>query len=196
LDQTAFAQDPDHPRRTADVRRLLGDRSAIDPPDVLCDSDLPSRLEEWLAAGAADYYASLLGTHAKVAPVPFATQRTLVVSGSYSTWKACRLRELKSRGFVTRTVDDLVSGSIWNESARVCLCIGEPRHGEPVAWMHQRVANALLLVDDAGDLRLAVEGGTTARAIVDGLGWHRFTAIDEGMAGVGSLPSPGGALLC
>jgi uncharacterized protein YgbK (DUF1537 family) len=68
LNQTPFAHDPDHPRRSADVLALLGPGSAesrnISVPDIEGESQLERLATQCdamaLPAGAADFFAALL----------------------------------------------------------------------------------------------------------------------------------------
>lgn len=66
LDQTPFANDPEHPRRTAHVCELLGMTNRIDVPDVAGAEDIRRELAELsdttLPAGGVDFFQTLLET--------------------------------------------------------------------------------------------------------------------------------------
>jgi uncharacterized protein YgbK (DUF1537 family) len=99
LAQTAFAADPDHPRRTSFVRDLLGesgttpDRIAI--PDTVNESDIRNHAaalgERMLAAGGVDFFMAVLNSRAGLrhsAPPRFVLDPpALFCSGSLQAWR-------------------------------------------------------------------------------------------------------------
>jgi len=116
LDKTLFAADPDHPRRSSQVRELLDESTAgrlsaqvaaglseihVAVPDVASGADVA----EWarqigadtLPAGAADFFAAILADRcgrdaapadidAAAPELPAGRSRTLVVCGSAAAW--------------------------------------------------------------------------------------------------------------
>lgn len=112
LHQSRLASDPEHPRRTADVRQLLDEAGAgplpaaialglseipVSAPDVATSADLAGWAAQLapdvLPAGAADFFAAILAaqgrgpTAARPAAEPFAApRRTLLVCGSVAAW--------------------------------------------------------------------------------------------------------------
>lgn len=71
LDETVFARDPDHPRRSAVVRELLGDSGCIQTPDVRTIADLDRSIGPGtLAAGAADFFAARLAAASNGSALP------------------------------------------------------------------------------------------------------------------------------
>jgi uncharacterized protein YgbK (DUF1537 family) len=118
LAQTAFAVDPDHPRRSSAVRELLGDAGGLPlacgrdaeqhapggvvVPDVADRADLErlaSRLDgNTLAAGGAEFFELRLGRGSAV-PRPSRLRRpALFVCGSRQAWGQGRLTDCERRG--------------------------------------------------------------------------------------------------
>lgn len=109
LDRTAFARDPHHPARSADVLHLLGEagefpvavRSVTDPlPDrglILANAASASEVHAWaqlatavdLPAGGAEFFSALLSRSHPISPAPPANfppdSPTLIVSGTTSS---------------------------------------------------------------------------------------------------------------
>tara|TARA_Y100001934_G_C12373143_1_gene787634 strand:- start:366 stop:1502 length:1137 start_codon:yes stop_codon:yes gene_type:complete len=128
LDQTAFAEDPEYPARTADVLQLLGSRNrelrtiesnaasipGINVPDVQTRQHLENRAAECepgiLTAGAAEFFAALLRN--RVVPRTYSdpaensTGRTLFVCGSWSGWSGGRVEDCKQRRIPTVTMPE------------------------------------------------------------------------------------------
>jgi uncharacterized protein YgbK (DUF1537 family) len=196
LDQTVFAADPDHPRRSSSVRELLGESDRIRTPDACRMEDLPGSPGPFtLAAGAADFFASLL-------PAGIATRRriittkSLLLSGSLAAWDQGRATEMQARGFLVKTLDEAVSTTVWQDTDKLMLAIGRPARETGLALTERLVAAALPLIADQRDLRIGLEGGATAMAFLRPFGWTRFEVIPEGHVGVGTLRPPGGPVLC
>jgi len=114
LAQTAFATDPEYPRRTSRVVELLGnppgDASGIETPDAVSAGDL-ARLAATVDAGtlpvgAVDFFNALLATkvrpaQAKAREADRATQAegpSLFVCGSNTAWLAGRNEQCARRG--------------------------------------------------------------------------------------------------
>src|SRR5262249_50022835 len=66
LAQTAFARDPDHPRKSSRVSELVGPAPGIEIPDVVSIEDLSRRAatidKNILPAGGVDFFNALLTT--------------------------------------------------------------------------------------------------------------------------------------
>ncbi len=195
LEKSVFADDPDFPARSSDVRVLLGESPHIRMPDIRTFADLPSELSsQTLPAGAADFFTRLLGdrpclTTRETPP------RTLLVCGSLAAWDSDRADGMRARGFLVRTMDDLSDGDPWGGTDRLLLAIGRPEKAEPRELTARLVEIAARLAGDDHDLRIALEGGATAIAFLRRMGWNRFRVVPENHVGVGSLRPPGGPLL-
>ncbi len=195
LSRTLFADDPAFPARVSRVRDLLGECPRILTPDLDSVDDLPTAIPpDTLAAGAADYFTALLGDRPVVTRRE-SPARVLLVSGSLAAWDSGRRDDMRTRGFLVKTLDDPVSPDIWEHTDRVLLAIGRPESGDPSRLTDRLIDRAAALVGDHRDLRLAIEGGATAIACLRRLGWDRFEVIPENHPGVGSLRPPGGPLL-
>lgn len=205
LDETVFANDPEHPRRSAVVRELLGNAPGIHTPDI--GSTEAIRLEiaklapSTLPAGAADFFGELLGsTAAKMATRRITTERSLLVCGSAAAWETDRATQMKAEGFeVIVLPDESDPGRIdedWLERARgvlrvktrLMLALGNPQRVRSTSDLTDALVQTALRVSEGlAGLRIALEGGATALAFIRAKGWSRSDAIPEGMQGVGSL---------
>jgi uncharacterized protein YgbK (DUF1537 family) len=200
LDETAFACDPEFPRRSANVLELLGKPTRIFTPSfVKSQADLPSSLpKSTLASGAADFFASLLGPSrlpANQQPLEIKCERTLLLCGSLSGWNAGRADEMRGQRFVVKTLGSPLTDTTWSESSRLMLAIGHSIERGDRNLVAELVAAAQPLLADRKNLCIAVEGGATARAFIDRCGWTRLQALPQSPAGVGALLPHGGPLI-
>jgi D-threonate/D-erythronate kinase len=196
LDQTVFANDPDHPRRSSDLRSLLGESTRILSPDATSLEDLPHDLApQTLAAGAADFFSALLPARAPAQTLA-TTSRTLLLCGSLAAWDTGRAQQMRELGFEVRTLDEVVSASVWQNTSKLMLAIGRPENDGGVNMTERLIETALPLLLNTHDLRIGLEGGATAIAFIRHMHWTRFEVIAEGHIGVGTLRPPGGPLLC
>lgn len=202
LHETFFAQDPDHPRRSSKVRELLGESSRILLPDAASLADLPARLPPaTLAAGAADFFGVLLGSSPTPGVLPHgeageARRRSLLLCGSLAAWETGRATEMSQRGFMVKTLDEEVAGSVWQGTSRVMLAMGAARRERPAVLTERLIQKALPLLAEPQGLRVGLEGGATALAFIRQMGWKRFEVLAEAWLGVGLLRPPGGPVLC
>jgi hypothetical protein len=206
LDETVFAHDPDHPRRSAVVRELLGESARIATPDAITgrDLDLPWSATT-LAAGAADFFGACLEKKAVgsgfAPPRPSGPARplhqpSLLISGSLAAWVTGRPAQMRARGFLVKTITDDLPRSLWKSTSRLMLAIGRPETTDPAILTETLIEKSLPLIGDRDDLRIGLEGGATAIAFIRRMGWTRFEVIPEGHTGVGTLRPPGGPVLC
>jgi uncharacterized protein YgbK (DUF1537 family) len=122
LEKTAFAHDPEHPRRTAVVAELLGvDLARVQTPDAETTTDLDryaAAIErDTLPAGGVEFFEALLrrrasgrhrrepspGNASNISPVLF-------VCGSASAWANGRADQCRSHGVVVETMPDEIAG--------------------------------------------------------------------------------------
>ena len=200
LDETAFACDPEFPRRSANVLELLGKPTRIFTPSfVTSQADFPSSLpKSTLASGAADFFASLLGPSRIAAiqrPFEIKCERTLLLCGSLSGWNAGRADEMRGQKFVIKTLGMPITDTTWSECSRLMLAIGPFVERGDRDLVAELVATAQPLLADMTNLCIAVEGGETARAFIDLCGWTRLQALPQSPSGVGAFLSPGGPLI-
>jgi uncharacterized protein YgbK (DUF1537 family) len=116
LHETAFARDPEHPRRTSRVTELLGgDLAGVNTPDAETTADL-ERLAATVGAdalpvGGVEFFAALLRWHAAPAgtrtifreedmPPSFSgAGATLMICGSAAAWAKGRREQAETRGW-------------------------------------------------------------------------------------------------
>ena len=200
LPETAFAHDPAHPRTTAQVTALLGDDlTGVESPAAGTVADL-ARLaattdRATLTVGAVDFFTALLQVRVgprKTVSSPAPTDppgTTLVVCGSAASW-AQRRAEAVSHGIPVFARPYDLSGAARALQAPGCalLGIGEGDGASPLTLSAELAAAAVSLV--LGDNQIAallLEGGATARAVVNRLGWTRLQAFQDSAQGVGVL---------
>jgi uncharacterized protein YgbK (DUF1537 family) len=217
LDQTDFAIDPEHPRRSSHVGDLLGlDVLPADflLPDVL-SVDALERLaadvdDRTLPAGAADFFAALLDSRA--ACPNGATERPLgarpelpavIACGSQAAW-ARRAVDCAAAGVPVGTFAPVFAGDrppqadmgAWADRAaarlasagRLLLGIGPVETTAAPADLVSRLAELTALVLERTPVAsLLLEGGSTAEAVAARLGWSRLAVAAAAPAGIGIL---------
>lgn len=209
LDQTDLANDPEHPRTTSRVTELISaDRQ---PPGVIAVPDISSiedlnrqalRLdEETLPAGAADFFALLLAQQGRRDGPPTAVARKLTlkfpalwVCGSRAAWHN-RQRECRSGHVPIVALDDnplpLLAARAAAELAqqrRLMIAIGDrPAAGQPDELREQLAQLVQLVLHQTPAATLLVEGGATAEAVIQRLGWRRLAVAAVAPAGIGIL---------
>ncbi len=201
LHETIFAQDPDHPRHSSDLRLLLGESARLRTCDAIEDQDLHVSLSgATLAAGAADFFMAQLKQHLPSQPTfpplsPTPAERLLLLCGSLAAWETGRAAQMESRGFTVKTVDETISPTIWQETRKLMLAIGSPKRPDAETLTAKLIDKALPLMQPTAGLHIAMEGGATSMALIRRMGWTRLAVIPEGHVGVGTLQPPGGPLL-
>ena len=173
LAQTAFATDPEYPRRTSCVVELLGNTPGIETPDAVSATDL-SRLAATVDAGtlpvgAVDFFSALLAT--KVRPVRakaraadramLAEGSSLFVCGSNTAWLSGRNEQCARRGvqicsmprglFERELCEDILArwaasaAGVLRERSAALLAIGgeEPVPGVTPAMLTGRLSQAV-----------------------------------------------------
>ena len=217
LDQTDFAIDPEHPRRSSRVGDLLGlDVLPADflLPDVL-SVDALERLaadvdDRTLPAGAADFFAALLDSRA--ASPNGATGRPLdarpelpavIACGSQAAW-AWRAGDCAAARVPVETFAPVFAGDrppqadmgAWADRAaarlasagRLLLGIGPVETTAAPADLVSRLAELTALVLERTPVAsLLLEGGSTAEAVAARLGWSRLAVAAAAPAGIGIL---------
>lgn len=216
LDQTDFAHDPEYPRKSAAVTQLVAGtaeypihhtaadgplpESGMIVPDVLDASHLRERAAEvddvTLAAGAADFFSVLLERRCPGQPsspipagIPPLVAPAILVCGSLVAWR--RLGgECRAAGLPIVTLDEADKSSRQLESAgALVLAIGDlvPAAVSRAALLSRLAAAVERLLRESPVATLLVEGGATAAAVSERLGWSRFAVSACAPAGVGFL---------
>jgi uncharacterized protein YgbK (DUF1537 family) len=202
LNGTVFAHDPAFPRGSGSVRELIGESARIETPDAAAPGDFPRRMEtEALAAGAADFFASLLhgicdsDRAAPASPRACGPPFALFLCGSLAAWKSGRADQMRERGFRVQTMEQPLPADVWQQTSRLFLATGEgssSKHSDPIEPL---LDAALPIVAERKRLGIGLEGGATALAFIRRMGWTRFSAVPEAHNGVGTLRSPAGSTL-
>jgi uncharacterized protein YgbK (DUF1537 family) len=193
LDQTAFRHD-EHPRDTSVVADLLGQSDRIYAPDV-GDEEFLAQLAQrtlatTLAAGAADYFTALLDARGagqgevRQTDAAVAIGRpALLVCGSPAAWQT-RQKQCQQAGIPIVTASDLlVTRAVADLAGRGVLVVAlDSRSQLPrlAAWV-------AALMEATPVATVLAEGGATAAAIAEQLGWTRFRVVQSAPAGVGVL---------
>lgn len=208
LHETVFRHDPVHARITSRVAELLGpDLTGVEIPDLGNAAELARHAatmdRDMLPVGAVDFFTALLQARVperKSLPMDYARSRgglSLVVCGSPASWNQ-RRTEATRHGIpiFTRPYDLAGVSRILPSSSQALIGIGDvptPSEITP-AFLTAELADAVtaLVRGEPPIGRLLLEGGATARAIVDRLGWIRLQACQFSTSEDGGLrPSVG-----
>lgn len=217
LAQTAFATDPEHPRRTSQVAELVGHAPGVETPDATSAADLLLRAQKMeadtLPAGGVDFFNALLETKW---PAPHQARRTdqagraqgpsLFVCGSNAAWLTNRSGQFARRGIPVlpmpralfeRDLRETVlarwaafAAAALRERGAALLAIGgeELAPGLPPDALTERLAQAVeSALQEVPAARVCLEGGATASAVLRQLGHDRFQARTSPGPGVGAL---------
>lgn len=223
LDQTALANDPEHPRSSSAIRDLLGGelpRRTLSVPNATSVDELRQLSRtlppETLAAGAADFFTCLLEQEVvspTAAPPEFTREvRTpaLFVCGSKASWSkhadACAAAGVPVQPLMPAflrerlPIDEL---PYWSREAaaklkghgRLLLGIGPypSPQADPAELAATLARLTMQVLERAAVATLLVDGGTTAAAVVRRLGWNRFAVASAAPAGIGVLRPVGQA---
>jgi hypothetical protein len=189
LAQTAFAHDPDHPRKSSRVSELIGPAPGVEFPDAGSAEDLIRHAAtigaNVLPAGGVDFFSALLTAKSRPVQTPpagvyalsHAEGPTLWVCGSHDAWRAGRGEQCAGRGipvgcmpkglFEQELREDILvrwatlAAGLLRENGAVLLAIGgeEPVPGVTPAMLVDRLARAVELV---------LEQTTPARLLLEG----------------------------
>ncbi len=179
-------------------------------PDVALAVDVEYRAAEvdasTLPAGAAEFFAALLGRRggndkfSRREPAPLASAGCLFVCGSLASWEQGIEALAVSRGvpvFLPTAQADWCREAVRSlrEKGGAMMAVGRPeapameRLGchTPEELLLFLAETAALVVRAGEPSRIFVEGGATASALRERLGWSRFEALPVRLAGVGCL---------
>jgi D-threonate/D-erythronate kinase len=229
--ETAFAQDPSHPRTSCRVVEMLGPPRqlpvAVLPPGaplpaggvVVGEATTADDLARWagcvdattVAAGGSEFFGALLA-HRGITPCipamePPLGAPLLVVSGTTTPTSRAVLGRLCAAGvpvipvpetLLTPARHDSVALHHWIETIEVALASrglavtiapGKPAGDPAVAAMIREAfaAMAKRLHERRAFAHLVIEGGATAAAITQALGWYFLEVTNEWTPGVITL---------
>lgn len=204
LDQTMFAHDPTHPRRTAMIRELLGPTDAcVQTPDTLSQQDLRAYADlvdaTTIPAGGIEFFEAILASrgHRLVEHhAPRLDGNRLFVCGSPAAWSIGRSAQAAHHGIATVRLDPAaaVRCAAWLVSqGQVQLAIGDCA-GEPQAFGESLASAVAEILSSARVDLVFLEGGATATAVLNRLGWTRLRASAEIAAGTVLLEDVRGRL--
>jgi len=190
LDQTPFADDPEHPARTSQAADLLGSSSIS-----ICDARNAEEVSQWAArtrrdvlpAGGADFFEAILRDRGLTPTRAFEQQLppgpTLFVCGSASAYSRELIALARSQGV-------LINPENWKpaQSPRALLTIDRPIDRAPGAagkW-EDFLADAAqkILRRKARIASVMLEGGSTASAVCRCMGWNDLEVCGELAVGV------------
>jgi D-threonate/D-erythronate kinase len=199
LDRTDFAQDPEFPRRSALVSELLGPAQGILLPDVTTFDDVRALARGvdavTLPAGAADFFAALLDERTSrrqqtaAAPLTDKLQPPmLLVCGSRASWPR-RRQALAAAGIAAIELDQ--TGGAGELSNQRCLALGigeaTAASASPEVLLSKLTQLAAVPVQRGSYRTVLAEGGATAAALANRMGWMQFRVAAEAPAGLGVL---------
>jgi uncharacterized protein YgbK (DUF1537 family) len=207
LDQTSFALDPNHPRRSADIRELLGDgelhiqfidkdeslpADGVIVPDIATVLDIERYIHdiagETLLAGAADCFAALLALRLQRRPaagpsVPIVPP-ALLVCGSRASWPS-RRADCDAAGIPVIAPDERCGRALGSCGV---LGLGERQLPDTHPLLHSYLPRLIeFFLTNSLVKTLLIEGGATAASVAAHFGWTRFAVETRSPAGVGVL---------
>lgn len=201
LHETCFANDPEHPCSTSNVRALIGSTSsAVMVPDIASIDDLENQArqleDDTLPVGAVEFFQAILSQrygHARANVIHPWThnlqhQKTLLVCGSTASWHqrvaAAVAHEIP---VIDLSHDANMAVDRLRTSSGMVIGIGEVYDQAAASLLRQLTTTVCEVLQKQPVSRLLLEGGATAAAIVRALGWSRLRACEPCFDGVGVL---------
>ena len=218
--ETAFSYDPEFPAKTSVLRERFSDaeQKGIIMPDAESEEDIRRIIAEYndgqtLFAGAADMFSALLNANhgdrlsdsslrfSNHGVCPHDSHDTLILCGSTQS-KALDLG-IAIAPMPRKIYDGANDLSLWNieaytKSGSIILTIPHThRTGKEVA-VHLRTVMAEMakrLVSEHRPSQLIIEGGATAWAALQAIGWSQFDIICQIAPGVVQMRAANGTLV-
>lgn len=214
IHETAFSYDPEFPARTAFVKERFPDAEAnhIIMPDAESEEDICRVITQYddgktVFAGAADLFAALMkvkhntnSTHAS-STTPVSPYATLILCGSTQS-KALDIG-IPVSPMPLAIYDGSNDLSLWNTDAYAhnhSLMLTMPfthRTGKEAA-VHLRTVmaeKAKRLIAEHCPEHLVIEGGATAWATLQTLGWRQFEIVGQIAPGVVQMRADNGTVI-
>jgi uncharacterized protein YgbK (DUF1537 family) len=228
LDQTSFREDPEYPRTTSEVLRLLTSTDSspaihlVEPGATalpagisIANASTDDHVRHWaeivshaaslddaFPAGGADFFRAIL--HARglseqpPRPLPGQPEQTLLLCGSASDYSRGLVAQWHAQGLPVCAMPESPQecAQVWAREIAAALdrqggAIAAIRHPLSPAravdfrrCMAGAVGHILGTWPAARPLRLIVEGGATAAALTDALGWSAFQVLGSLAPGV------------
>ena len=222
IHETAFSYDPEFPAKTSVLRERFPDAEAkgIIMPDAEREEDIRKVVAKYndgktLFAGAADLFAAVLGDHGDGSDDPFFTENGITQNCPHDHFKSSTLilcgstqskpldLDIPVAAMPREVYDGSEDISIWNTNAyqeKHSLILTIPythRTGKTVA-VHLRTMmarKAKELVTEHCPQHLIIEGGATAWATLQALGWTQFDITAQLAPGVVQMSATNGTLV-
>jgi len=211
IHETDFSFDPEFPAKTSVLRERFPDaeEKGIVMPDACSEEDIRNIIaqyndEETLFAGAADLFSALLSPQVNPLtshPSPLTSKDTLILCGSTQS-KALKLG-IPVAPMPLEIYDGSSDLSLWDteayaKSGSLILTIPHThRTGKEVA-VHLRSVMAEMACQLVGEQQpdhLIIEGGATAWATLQALGWKDFQIVWQIAPGVVQMRATNGTLV-
>jgi uncharacterized protein YgbK (DUF1537 family) len=216
IHETSFSYDPEFPAKTSVLKERFPDTEAhhIIMPDAESEEDIRNVIAEYndgktIFAGAADLFSAMIGMECGRIKKSI-THRTSAISHQTSTLILCGSTQSKALDLgipVAPMPQEIYDGSddigLWDVSAyskQHSLILTIPythRTGKDVA-VHLRTVMAEMtkrLVAQHCPEHLMIEGGATAWATLQALGWADFTITAQLAPGVVQMSAANGTLV-
>ena len=211
--ETAFSYDPEFPAKTSVLKERFPDaeEKGIIMPDACSEEDIRQVIAAYddgktIFAGAADLFSAMLNANQGVSPqdsqdLPHDSQKTLILCGSTQS-KALDLG-IAIAPMPLEIYDGSSDISLWNteayaKSGSIILTIPHThRTGKEIA-VHLRTVMAEMakrLVNEHCPDQLIIEGGATAWATLQALGWKDFQIARQIAPGVVQMSATNGTLV-
>ena len=206
LHATLFARDPEHPRQSSQLLELLGgDLTGVETPNAESAADIQrhaaSSDDSTLPVGGVDFFEALLqlrvAARTSPPPMPGTNGETLIVCGSAASW-AQRQAEALAHGIPEFALPHEPGAilSALQVANRVLIGIGDgsATRGQSSDALVRRLAETVrsVLVRTTV-VRLLMEGGATAAAVLHAAHWTRLEACAAADPGIGVLRPAAGA---
>ena len=217
IHETAFSYDPEFPAKTSILRERFPDAEAkgIIMPDAESEEDIQKVIAKYndgktLFAGAADLFSAILGHSRETRNTRDSRDRDTRVSNCPSTLILCGSTQSKPLDLgipIAPMPREIYDGSndlsLWNTSAykeKNSLILTMPythRTGKETA-VHLRTMMARkakeLITQHCPD-HLIIEGGATAWATLQALGWTQFEIVAQIAPGIVQMSATNGTLV-
>jgi uncharacterized protein YgbK (DUF1537 family) len=218
IHETDFSFDPEFPARTSVLRERFpnAEEKGIIMPDAENEEDIRNIIAEYddgktIFAGAADLFSAMIGMGCGRLKEPIAKRPIPIIQNKNSTLILCGSTQSKTLDLgipVAPMPQEIYDGSddlsLWDTTAyeqeQHSLILSIPhthRTGKEVA-VHLRT----VMAEKAGQLvakhcpdQLIIEGGATAWATLQALGWTEFTITAQLAPGVVQMSATTGTLV-
>lgn len=211
ISETAFSYDPEFPAKTSFLRERFPNAESKDiiMPDAENEEDIRRVIAKYndgktIFAGAADLFSALLSPQVNPLtshPSPLTSKDTLILCGSTQS-KALKLG-IPVAPMPLEIYDGSSDLSLWDteayaKSGSLILTIPHThRTGKEVA-VHLRSVMAEMACQLVGEQQpdhLIIEGGATAWATLQALGWKDFQIVRQIAPGVVQMRATNGTLV-